>query len=101
MSDGDVVVGIILEEACFSVDELASLCAVEPAWIVRRVEEGLIASLSGASDDWRFGAAALRRARRIREVERAFDAEPELAALVADLLDEMDAMRATLRRRGL
>lgn len=33
----------------------------------------------------------------MRQLERDFDAVPELAALVADLLEEMDSLRA---RRG-
>jgi chaperone modulatory protein CbpM len=34
----------------------------------------------------------------MREIERAYDAAPELAALVADMLEEMDRLRARLRR---
>ena len=41
---------------------------------------------------------ALARARRMREIEREFDAVPELAALVADMLEELDELRARLRR---
>jgi len=40
----------------------------------------------------------LQRARHIRRLEVAFEAEPELAALVADLLEELDSLRAQLRR---
>ena len=38
----------------------------------------------------------LARARRMRQIERDFDAVPELAALVADMLDEMDRLRERL-----
>jgi chaperone modulatory protein CbpM len=34
-------------------------------------------------------------------LERDFDAVPELAALVADLVDEIETLRARLRRVGL
>jgi chaperone modulatory protein CbpM len=34
-------------------------------------------------------------------VERNFDAGPELAALVADMLDEIDLLRGRLRRAGI
>jgi chaperone modulatory protein CbpM len=37
----------------------------------------------------------------MRQLERDFEAVPELAALVADLLEEMDALRTRLRRAGL
>ena len=99
MREHEVVVGIALEEACLTLEQLAMACAVEPTWIVRRVEEGLFPSMEGPSDSWRFGARALQRARRIRSIERDFDAVPELAALVADMLEEMDALRAALQMR--
>ena len=101
MSERDLVIGIALEEACLTLDQLAAACAVEPAWVVRLVDEGLFPAMPGPTEQWRFGAAALTRARRIREIERGFDAVPELAALVADLLEEMDDLRAVLRRRGI
>jgi chaperone modulatory protein CbpM len=49
---------------------------------------------------WRFSSACLLRARRMHQIERDFDAVPELAALVADMLEEMDALRARLRHAG-
>jgi chaperone modulatory protein CbpM len=52
----------------------------------------------GPHDDWRFDAAALRRVRCMLRIERDFDAVPELAALVADLEDEIARLRAELRR---
>ena len=36
----------------------------------------------------------------MRQLERDFDAVPELAALMADLLEEMDRLRAQLTRPG-
>jgi chaperone modulatory protein CbpM len=50
---------------------------------------------------WRFSGVSLLRARRMRQLERDFDAVPELAALVADLLEEMDTLRAQTRRCGM
>lgn len=101
MSERDIVIGIALEESCLTLEQLAAACAVEPAWVVRLVDEGLFPAMPGPAEQWRFGAAALTRARRIREIERGFDAVPELAALVADMLEEMDELRAALRRRGI
>jgi chaperone modulatory protein CbpM len=34
----------------------------------------------------------------MRDIEREFEAAPELAALVADMLAEIDELRARLRR---
>jgi chaperone modulatory protein CbpM len=52
-------------------------------------------------ETWCFSALAIQRARRMHHVERDFDAVPKLAALMADLLEEMDGMRARLRKAGL
>ena len=95
----------ILEDACLTLEQLCAACALERDWLIRHVEEGLIPT-SGASvahgtsavQTWRFTAAHLTRARRMRDIERAYDAAPELAALVADLLEEMDALRSRLQR---
>ncbi len=83
-----------------TLDELCSACALEREWLVVRVREGLIAA-EGGGEALRFTTATLARARRMREIERTYDAVPELAALVADLLEEMDELRARLARRSI
>jgi len=89
------------DDACLSLEELCSVCALERDWLVVRVREGLV-TVSGATEtEWRFTTTTLARVRRMREIERAYDAAPELAALVADMLEELDALRARLRRAGL
>lgn len=101
MSDEDILAGKILEDACLTLEELCAACALEQEWVVRRVEEGLLPVSGTVVAEWRFSSAGLARARRMREIEREFDAVPELAALVADMLEEMDELRARLRRAGL
>ena len=85
----------------FTLEELCTVCALEREWLVHRVQEGLIPVSGTVVTEWRFSTAHLARARRMRDIERSFDAAPELAALVADMLEEMDALRARLRREGL
>jgi chaperone modulatory protein CbpM len=89
------------DDACLSLEELCSVCALERDWLVVRVREGLIPAAGATDAEWRFTTTTLARVRRMREIERAFDAAPELAALMADMLEEMDALRARLRRAGL
>jgi chaperone modulatory protein CbpM len=78
------------DEELLTLEELALVCAVTPEWVRVRVAEGLVT----AAAEWRFGTIAVRRVRRMHALERDFDAAPELAALVADLLEELDALRA-------
>ena len=95
MSDRDLE---LLEGACLTLEQLCAAGAIERAWLVERVEAGLIPATGGAEPAWRFTATALVRVRRMRDIERAYEAAPELAALVADLLEEMDSLRAKLSR---
>jgi len=101
MSDEDILAGSVLEDACLTLEELCAACALEQEWVVHRVAEGLLSVSGTVVTEWRFSSAGLARARRMREIEREFDAVPELAALVADMLEEMDELRARLRRAGL
>lgn len=101
MRDDDIVTGAVLEEACLTVDDLASACSVTTEWIVRHIEEGALTGEGRSSVEWRFTRRDVWRVQHIYRLERDFDAAPELAALMADLLEELDSLRARLRRAGL
>ncbi len=77
------------DEELITLEELTVVCAVSAEWVRERVAEGLLPE--------RFDTLAVRRVRRMIALERDFDAVPELAALMADLLEELDALRARLR----
>ncbi|MDR2614524.1 MAG: MerR family transcriptional regulator [Candidatus Accumulibacter sp.] len=78
---------------------MASACKVETEWLSRRLDEGFFPHAENAAGMWRFSGACLIRARRMRDIELNFDAVPELAALVADLPEEMDDLRRRLDAR--
>ena len=101
MGEKDALDGTVLEDAALTVDEVAYACSASTEWVVQHVEEGILCCSTGGSSEWRFSSRDLSRARRVRAMERDFDAVPELAALVADMLEEMDALRSRLRRAGL
>jgi len=63
--------------------QVAAACTVEPEWLTRHIDEGLFPHVERFAGTWRFSSASLVRARRMRQLERDFDAVPELAALVA------------------
>ena len=50
---------------------------------------------------WRFGGVELARARRIRRLQRDFEANLQSVAVMLDLMDEIDRLRAVLQRAGL
>jgi chaperone modulatory protein CbpM len=92
---------VLLDEACFTAAQMASACAVHIDWVTGHVDDGVLTVTATAGAELRFSTRDLQRARRIRQLERDFDAGPELAALVADLLEEVGALRARLRVAGL
>jgi chaperone modulatory protein CbpM len=98
MPDRPVLTAVPLEGACLTLDELCSACAVGPDWVAAHVIEGRLYAAGSERSQWRFGTRELARVRQIRRLEVAFDAEPELAALVADLLEELDSLRGQLHR---
>jgi chaperone modulatory protein CbpM len=101
MRDDEIISGTLLDESWLTLEEVAAACTVEPHWLERHIEEGLFAEAECVAGTWRFTSIQMRRARRMHEMERVFDAEPELAALVADLLEELDSLRARLHRAGI
>ncbi len=91
----------LLDDVWLDLDELCRAAGVSAPWVHEHVAEGYVAARAiGPRDAWRFDAAALRRVRCMAQVERDFDAVPELAALVADLQDELARLRARLRALG-
>ena len=83
---------VLIDEETLDLQELASACAVPPTWVIERVEAGLLACNSFGGQ-MRFASAHLVRARRMVTTERRFDANQEVAALVADLIEEVEQLR--------
>jgi chaperone modulatory protein CbpM len=101
MATGNPLSGVLLDEVALTLDELARACEVEPDWVVRHVKAGVL----GEGDTvevttYQFRSGDLVRARRLLSVERAFDANEDIAALVLDLGDEIHRLRARLRVLG-
>ncbi len=93
MHDDDIFTGSLMESSWLTLEQVAAACSVESDWLVRHIDEGLFPHAESIAGTWRFSGTSLVRARRMRELERDFDAVPELAALVADLLEELDTLR--------
>jgi chaperone modulatory protein CbpM len=96
MRDDDILIATSMEESGLTLEQMASVCQVELEWLARHLDEGLFPHAESVAGNWRFSSVCLLRARRMRELEQNFDAVPELAALVADLLEEMDALRRSV-----
>jgi chaperone modulatory protein CbpM len=97
MTNNNVLYGVLVDDSRLTIQEIARACAVEPAWIVHHVEEGLLecemSRLISDQADWRFASRELQRARKLLSFERDFDANPEVAALIVDLLEEISMLK--------
>jgi len=95
----------LIGDAALTLQDLARGGRVTPEWVLAHVQAGVLepceapAAASAAADTaaewqtWRFTSAALVRVRRIASLERIFDADPQLAALTADLMEEVARLR--------
>lgn len=101
MTQQPVVSGEVIDEATLTLEDLARACSVDTDWVVERIESGLLADGSPYVASWRFTSRDLTRARRMSQLERGFEAAPELAALAADLIEENHLLRDRLRAAGL
>ncbi|MDO5693047.1 MAG: chaperone modulator CbpM [Pseudomonadota bacterium] len=87
----------LLDDAALTLQQLAHGCHMTPEWVLTRVEAGVLQPLAGgAATEWRFASTTLMRARRIAELEHTYDADPQLAALTADLMEEVARLRRQL-----
>lgn len=93
MSKDEILIGCLVEEHWLTLEQAAQACAVEPEWLLGHLREGRLPNAESVAGEWRFSATTLLRARRMRDLERNFDAVPELAALMADLLETLDELR--------
>jgi chaperone modulatory protein CbpM len=101
MASNYVVTGVLLDEVALTLEELALACQVEPDWVIRHVRAGVL----GGEDSFAvagivFRSGDLARARRLRSIEQAFDANEDIAALVLDLGDEIHRLRTRLKVLG-
>lgn len=89
-----VVETIVVEhDLRFSLAELVRAARADAAWLQALVAEGALAPEGTGPDSWIFAGDSLRRARRALRLSRDFALGPSEAALVLDLLDEIDALR--------
>lgn len=98
MGDNDILTGSLLEDSWLTPEQVAAACKVELEWLLRHIDDGCFPKVESVAGIWRISGSMLLRARRMRLLERDFDAVPELAALVADLLAEMDGLREQVER---
>ncbi len=93
----------LLGDDGLTLEQVAQACSLSSQWLVSRVHAGVLAPAAGANIDvshssgWRFSSTTVMRARRVAQLERCFDADPQLAALTVDLMEEVALLRKRLQ----
>jgi chaperone modulatory protein CbpM len=92
---------IVEQDLSFSYGELCIACPGQDEQLLALVDEGVLRPQGRNPQDWLFQGEALQRARKAMRLQRDLNLGIEGAALVLELLDEIDTLRARLRRVGL
>jgi chaperone modulatory protein CbpM len=96
-SDGFVIDGIVVEEQLsFTLAALCRACGADSEQVLALVHEGVLAPSGDAPAAWHFAGASLPRARTVLRLTRELGIDLAGAAIVMDLLAEIDALRTRL-----
>ena len=89
----DPISAVLLDDSVeLTLPELCSLCGVTEELVVEIVGEGIVEP-SGVRGQWRFSGIAIARVQRVVRLQRDFGVNLPGAALVLDLLDQLEQLR--------
>ena len=86
------------EDVEMTLAQLCRACELNEAQIIELVEQGIIDPLGPEPAEWRFVSVSLRRVRITRNLQRDLGVNAPGAALALELLEEIEELRARLRR---
>jgi chaperone modulatory protein CbpM len=89
---------VLDEEIELTLGELSWACQLAVERVFELVEEGVIEPLGRDPAHWRFLGVSVRRVRCAQRLQRDLRVNVAGAALALDLLDELERLRARLRR---
>jgi chaperone modulatory protein CbpM len=92
---------IVETEIRLSLAELCRACGTSVAMLESLVHEGVLTPEGDDPAQWRFEGAILPRARKAVRLSADLELGAPGTALVLELLDEIDSLKARLRRSGV
>jgi chaperone modulatory protein CbpM len=87
----------LLEGEVLRVEEMARLCCVSTEWLQARIEQEVVHAVH-RDGTYYLSSATVIRVQQVAKIEQTYDADPQLAALVADLVEEVQHLRQQLKR---
>ena len=101
MNTGLNTLGVCLTgEHELELEAFATACGTEAEFVCLLVDEGLLQPVT-LYPAWRFGGEELARVRRICRLQRDFEANLQSVAVMLELIDETERLRAQLQRAGI
>ena len=101
MNTTSLAIGVCLtDDHALELEAFAAACGAEVEFVRLLVDEGLVQP-AAVQPAWRFSGEALARVRRIRRLQRDFEANLQSVAVMLDLIDEVERLRAALHRAGV
>jgi chaperone modulatory protein CbpM len=99
--NNSIAIGVcITDDHALDLEAFAAACGADAGFIRVLVDEGLVEPVA-QQPAWRFSGEALARVRRIRRLQRDFEANLQSVAVMLELIDEVERLRAALHRAGL
>ena len=95
-----VHIGTVIEEDSLTLGQLCRACGVHADWVISLVEEGIIEPQGEDMRLWRFSGASLVRARSALRIQRDLGVNLAGIALILDLVEELENLRAHLKTQG-
>lgn len=93
----DILTGLLLDEECsLTLIDLSHACSMHTEWIVELVDEGILTPTGPETDHWLFSGYSLQRARTVRHLQRDLGVNVAGAALILDLMGELEELRLRL-----
>ncbi|MBC6907201.1 MerR family transcriptional regulator [Saccharophagus sp. K07] len=86
------------EEFRLTLADLCRACHISAEQVLALVDEGVLEPEGSAPNQWRFHCVSIRRVRRAYRLTQDLGVNLAGAALALDLLDEIEQLRARLRR---
>ncbi len=97
-----LLTGDVLDDSVWlSFGELARICSLDAECLIAMVDEGVLEPRGMELQAWRFHPASITRVQVVLRLRRDLGVNLAGAALVLDLLDEIEGLQARLRHLNI
>ncbi len=94
----EMLAEVLDESLQLSMADLSRLCSIPRKVIIEMVQFGIVEPKGQGPNNWRFSGHDLVRVRQTLRLQNDLGINMAGAALVIDLLDELNELRARIRR---